>query len=535
MKLQAKDKRYVAALLAVLLLGGVFYFGGAMWGLPARLHPDEWSIVTPAIQMIKDHTFEPSVFFRPDHLLIMINMLIYKALTYVVGMSIEAIEAGHLHWLYFISRVITGCFGLGCAVLSYLVCSRIHKAAGLAAAFLFACYPLMVLNGHYVTPDVPIVFFMLLLILFAMKYMEQPDYKRLIILCLITALFITIKYTGAILCVFIAIVVIYTSVRDKDYWRILKQGALAVFLCLFFIFLISPVLFTNFPAVREAFLREARTTHLGADGLGVFGNLLFYCRTFVDYGGILLIPFMVIGIYYLAGKSRKTVKGQYLPIFFSFIYWIILSCVALHWDRWALPMYVSPLLLSALGIWYSLVWVRQGKMKKWRRKASGIIACIAVGLVALNLLTGSTVSLLKHMATDTRVTSKTYCDENDITEENAVFEGYTPLMQGGMKNIFDEFDETAGYKPKDPAKKYIVLSSDAYGRYFAEPEKYEKQIACYQAIFDHYELQAKFDSVKSKTSCIDVVNIFYNIQYFVELGKNPAIGPDILIYRVQQL
>ena len=47
--------------------------------------------------MIKDHTFEPSVFFRPDHLLIMINMLIYKALTYVVGMSIEAIEAGHLH------------------------------------------------------------------------------------------------------------------------------------------------------------------------------------------------------------------------------------------------------------------------------------------------------------------------------------------------------------------------------------------------------------------------------------------------------
>ena len=78
-------------------------------------------------------------------------------------------------------------------------------------------------------------------------------------------------------------------------------------------------------------------------------------------------------------------------------------------------------------------------MKKWRRKASGIIACIAVGLVALNLLTGSTVSLLKHMATDTRVTSKNYCDENDITEENAVFEGYTPLMQGGMKNIFDEF------------------------------------------------------------------------------------------------
>ena len=92
-----------------------------MWGLPARLHPDEWSIVSPAIQMIKDHTFEPDVFFRPDHLLIMINMLVYKALTYIVGMSIEVIEAGHLHWLYFISRMITACFGLGSIVLSYLV------------------------------------------------------------------------------------------------------------------------------------------------------------------------------------------------------------------------------------------------------------------------------------------------------------------------------------------------------------------------------------------------------------------------------
>ena len=391
----------------------------------------------------------------------------------------------------------------------------------------------MVLNGHYVTPDVPIVFFMLLFILLAMKYMERPDYKHLVLLCLITAMFITIKYTGAILCIFIAIAVIYASFRDRDYWRILKQGVVAVFLCLFFIFLISPVLFTNFPAVREAFIREARTTHLGADGLGVFGNLLFYCRTFVAYGGILLVPFMVIGIYYLVRKSQKTVKGQYLPIFFSFIYWIVLSCVALHWDRWALPMYVSPLLLSALGIWYSVEWVRQKDAKERWKKGAGIAACVAAGIVALNLLTGSTVSLLKHTVTDTRITSRIYCDENDITEENAAFEGYTPLLQGGMKNIFDEFDEASGYKLKDPAKEYIVLSSDAYGRYFAEPEKYQGQIACYQAIFENYELLAQFDSVKSKTSCIDVVNIIYNIQYFIELGKNPATGPDILIYRVR--
>lgn len=528
-----KDRKYIFLLLAILLLGGILYLGGSLWGLPALLHPDEWSIVSPAIQMIKDHSFEPNVFFRPDHLLIMLNMLVYKALTYLVGMSIEVIEAGHLHWLYFISRLITGCFGIGCIVLSYFIGSKFHKAAGLSAAFLFACYPLMVFNGHYVTPDIPTVFFMLLFILFAMKYMVQPDYKQLVLLCLVTAMFITIKYTGAILCLFIAIAVIYTSIRDKDYWKIIKQGFSAVFLCVFFVFLISPVLFTNFTATKNAFLKEARTTHLGADGLGFFGNLLFYCKTFVDYGGILLVPFMIVGIYFLLRRHKEKAKGQCLPVFFSFIYWIILSCVALHWDRWALPMYVSPLLLSSLGIWYTVKWVWETGMKNVRTKVFGIAVYGAAGLIALNLLTGSTASLLEHMVTDTRILSKAYCDENNITEENAAYEGYTPLLQGSMKNIFDEFDENRGFQLKDPAKEYVVLSSDAYGRYLAEPERFQMQDACYQAIFNDYELVKRFDSVKKQSSCIDIVNIVYNINYFIQLGKSPAAGPDILIYRTK--
>ena len=102
MKLK-KDRKYTFLLLAVLLLGGVFLSWREPVGGCPRFYPDEWSIVSPAIQMIKDHTFEPNVFFRPDHLLIMLNMLVYKALTYLVGMPIEVIEAGHLHWLYFIS------------------------------------------------------------------------------------------------------------------------------------------------------------------------------------------------------------------------------------------------------------------------------------------------------------------------------------------------------------------------------------------------------------------------------------------------
>ena len=105
---------------------------------------------------------------------------------------------------------------------------------------------------------------MLLFILIAMKYMVQPGYKQLALLCLATAMFITIKYTGAILMPFIAIVVIYTSIRDKDYWKIIKQGLFGGFsMCVLCVF-DFPVLFTNFTAAKNAFLKEARTTHLGA-------------------------------------------------------------------------------------------------------------------------------------------------------------------------------------------------------------------------------------------------------------------------------
>ena len=266
-------------LFFILLLGGFLIFGGAGWGLPALLHPDERTIVEPAMRMVQNRTFEPDVFYRPDHLLIQINALIYRVIVFFKGLPAESIGDISVHVFYLTGRIITGLFAFGSIIVAYLIGRKYSNAIGLISAFLFAVFPLFVTHSKFASPDVPITFFMLLFIYFALAYMQKPTLKLLTIMALVTAAFITVKYPGAILLVMVAVSVIVVSLVDKKFLRILKHGVATILFTVVFEFLISPALMFRFNDVRAAIINEAREEHLGADGLGMGGNILFYLNT----------------------------------------------------------------------------------------------------------------------------------------------------------------------------------------------------------------------------------------------------------------
>ena len=523
--------KHALILMLIIICSSIFIFGGADWGLPTLLHADEKTIVNSAIKMLQNRTFEPDVFYRPDHLLIQINMLIYRVLVFLYGAAIENINDIGIEVFYLTARVVTGVFAVGSIVVGYLIGKKYSNFVGLVSAFLFGFFPLYITHSHFATPDVPTVFFMLLFIYAALDYMQKPSFKNLTLMALVTAAFITIKYPGAILCGMIAISVIVSSIVEKRYVRIFKHGISAIFLVLAFIFLISPVLLLKFDNVRQAFINEARSTHLGADGFGVSGNMLFYIDNYLAASGIILLIFFFFGCYALLSRKQSIAKN--IPLFYSLIFWICLSCLSLHWERWGLPMYVSPLLISAIGIGkvYEIIKTNKRFSKRQKRclRIFAAVLCVSV----LNLITSSCANLLTFLLPDTRVVSQAYCEENGISESNSVFEGYTTLKLIGSATIMDAFEkiEDDVYYLSNNRIENIIISSNMYDRFKREPTRYTEQVSFYNSLDDNYIETKRFSEVSRSSSGIEIANIYYNIRFIMRAQIQGTLGPTLIFYK----
>ena len=523
--------KHVLMLMLIIICSSIFIFTGADWGLPTLLHPDENTIVNPAIKMLQNRSFEPDVFYRPDHLLIQINMLIYRVLVFLYGVTIENINDIGIEVFYLTARVVTGVFAVGSIIAGYLIGKKYSNFVGLVSAFLFGFFPLYIRHSHFATPDIPTVFFMLLFIYAALVYMQKPSFKNHTLMALVTAAFITIKYPGAILCGMIAISVIVSSIVEKRYVRIFKHGISAIFLVLAFIFLISPVLLLKFDNVRQAFINEARSTHLGADGFGVSGNMLFYIDNYLAASGIILLIFFFFGCYALLSRKQSITKN--IPLFYSLIFWICLSCLSLHWERWGLPMYVSPLLISAIGIGkvYEIIKTNKRFSKRQKRclRIFAAVLCVSV----LNLITSSCANLLTFLLPDTLVVSQAYCEENGISESNSVFEGYTTLKLNGPATIMNAFEKMGDdvYYLRNNRIENIIVSSNMYDRFKGEPTRYTEQVSFYNSLDDNYIETKRFSGVSRSSSRIEIANIYDNISYIIRAQNHGTLGSTLIFYK----
>lgn len=127
--------------------------------------------------------------------------------------------------------------------------------------------PPLVEHSRYATPDVPLVFAVLLTILGAVRYIQRESWPWLVLASAGVAIGITAKYPAVAATSTIAVAVIVASIRSRRYWRIPVRGAAAIVMVLGFTFTLSPTLFTNFSEVRAQLFQQNSTGHLGADGL----------------------------------------------------------------------------------------------------------------------------------------------------------------------------------------------------------------------------------------------------------------------------
>ncbi|HYA13622.1 MAG TPA: phospholipid carrier-dependent glycosyltransferase, partial [Syntrophales bacterium] len=339
-------KKFV--LLLIITTGLFLRVAGADWGFPFLVHPDESVVAEIPIQMVERSTLDPGEYSHPDHFDIYANALLYLAASHLVYHKplAETFE-NHKLLFYHTSRIFVAILGIACIIAAFFIGEEYGGNTGLIAAMLVAIFPSYVTHSHFITADIPLTLFVLSVILFTVRYLKNASNKDLLTASFFSALAVSVKYPGVLTLLLILSAIVCKNYRNKKVLFVKSLKAITTFV--FILFISSPYLFINWFRVIQALYVNATPVHLGADGLDWHGTMLFYAKNYFDFSGCLVTIFFGLGTFYII----KIEKMLAIPMFFGLFYWIVLSKLGLHWERWALPMYTCPLLVSAYGINYA--------------------------------------------------------------------------------------------------------------------------------------------------------------------------------------
>lgn len=535
--LKEKGNHYYFFILICIFAAAVtLRIVGINWGMPHNnLHPDEGLIFEEAYQHALNRDFDVHAYYRPNHVSIKLNTLVYIGIQELYftpqGQTDFAFNySTHFALFTTASRVLTALFGVGTVILAWLIGSFWGRKQGLLAALLFAVFPSFIQHSHYITPDMPLLFFLLGVLWAALCYQRKPSISWLFWMSFFTALATCEKYPGIFGSILIAVSVCTTHM--KKFSRIVRDGCLAILFLILGIMAVSPILLLDFRNVLTVIAGQNHSYHLGADGLNFGETLLFYAKTTVVHCGLLLTISCIYGI---VRSFRKNVKMSLLLLAFG-AYIVPLSTLSIHWERYALPIYATELLFGAFGA-VCIVEDMQGLLRKFftkQRLLSWIPYAVFFLLPAGSLLAGSMAICGSFLAPDSRIYLQEVVAEMGVTTSNTVFDCNTPLDPGGYYGVFANFEEANPEKFKyGGPPRYVMTSSGQRDLYMeSDPDVYGWIANFYRKLDENYPMVFLFTVENPQSYFLELQNIWFSARSVYRYLRGAATGYEIRLYQL---
>ncbi len=216
--MQKNNFPFVISAAVIILFSMVLRVIGIKFGLPMAYHNDE-PVLVLATQQFFSGDFDPHNFLYPSFLMYVMHLV--ERIYYLFVAT-----PPDLSTLYILSRLTVGLFG-GATVWLIIIIGKtlFNKYIGLAAGLILAVAHLHVVNSHFATTDVPLTFFILLTLYFAIKMALDGRLKYYILTAVSFGLTVSIKIPGAVLFVSILIAHLYYVKKhfDINYSAIFKR------------------------------------------------------------------------------------------------------------------------------------------------------------------------------------------------------------------------------------------------------------------------------------------------------------------------
>lgn len=490
-------------ILLILTLTSVLLMTGLRKDLPFAADVDEADFACKAIRMAQEGTLNPRWFGHPGSTILYPLTALYTVM-HKVAPSWGVLEAPprnravfeHKAWPFYLAgRLVNMAYFLGCILLVWRVGLRaFDNATALMGAWFFATTPFVILYASIIRTDLSATFFGLLCLLFCLRHAAQPSMSNRLLAGLAAGLALSSRYFMIALLPILPLAELAAARNYPPSRRALRwlgwSAALGLIVLIGFA-LTSPYAIIRHDITWRNVTGEARSTHLGADGLTPAGNLLWYFGTLLPrHISRAVIPLMGLGLLFTL-RQRRT--ASLILAANAGLFMVAICLPRLHWDRWIIPALPILFLFAAWALVVMFRWCH-GRWSGLKQYEALLLALLAV-VFSARALRHSVRESIQYAQPGTRVAAREWVMRNVPPGARFFQEGQSIALQG-EPYVLDDHYALAPQWLKNPAHyleyDYIVANSRMYDRYFAEPQRYAREVAIYQWLFDHATLVAEF-------------------------------------------
>jgi hypothetical protein len=497
--------RYV--LIALVGLAFVLHIWGIRQDLPYLPQVDEVTFVPRAVHMAATGNLNPGWFGHPGSTVIYTlaaSYHIWDVVAYHGNISqpdpeLSARFKANSYEFYILGRLLIIAYSTASLVFVYLVGVRAFgECVGVMGAWLALMCPLAVSYAQIVRTDSAAVFFGVLALWCCLRLYDRSTLRNQALAGVAIGLAIATRYF------MVALIPVLLAVDSLVTWQQMAQppearperlnrvwlGAGVGLLSIAAAFaLTSPYVFLDFKTAFASIAYEAQVSYPGYEGFTPLGNLWWYLTQVIPsnfYWPQTLLAGAGIGLVIWQRKPKPALLFGFIPIFLA---GICLS--ALHRDRWLIEILPILALMAANAIETLLASLSQRLEMKPPLQSQLLLSSLV--LISIWPMVGLVQLDLRQTTPSTMIQAREWILANIPAGSHIAEEDYTaPLW--GTNYVFAKPDSLAtNHSVHDyylQGYRYMVASDWMYGRYLAEPSRYRREIAFYQALSTEKLLQS---------------------------------------------
>ena len=489
----------VAALGAILVVGGLRRGLGLRWGDPYVYHPDEWMIARHAMTMVATSDWNPHTFVYPSVLLELhagLVALLHGARPVTLAVGQPWLYEGEFlpqQFRYILAgRTLVSLMGIGTILVVFETGRRlVGIAGGLAAAAILAVLPLAVENAHYLTTDVPVAFLCAGCLLATVIAARSDRLRWWVVAGLVAGLAGSTKWNGLLVVGVPLLALLMTRLGERlSLSTVVRRDALVRLVAILGAAAVGLVSATPAivlaPSEVAAWLSLLTDFYRFPDPRQTEGSLDFNLGALVTGFGPVL-AWSVAGLAVAAWRSwtDPRMRAAITIPAFILVYLVAVSIPARHYERNLLP--ILPYLAIAGGIATAtlLGWARNRPIRARPRPS------LATGLVAIALITSLVVPAAASAeitnamrGPDTRQLARTWMLDHVPSGTTIAREVYTPQFgyrEFRVRGSYFLHQHTLEHY-RTLGVRYLIASGRTYDRFVDMPGAVEES-AFYHALF----------------------------------------------------
>lgn len=467
-------------LSAILILALGLRLWGIRFGLPHLFHPDEWAIVDPAMMMLRTGDFNPDDFHYPTFFIY--NEAFVFALRFLYGAArgqFTTINDLPITGMYVWGRIFAALYGTAAVFIIYKAGQRLFdRRVGIVSALFLAVAFLHVRDSHYIAVDIPSTTLATLSFLFACGILTTGAWRYYLLSGLAAGLGTATKWNVApiLVCMLTAHFLSYARKEPID-------GRIFSGLGMFVAGLVigtpyawkDPMDFFN--TVGPVFAHYS----VGHEGFEAMSPILYYLNNIASQEGASITIALAALTGLTVSMARHRAKDVFI-IIFPVIYLLGFARSPVTFPRTVLPLYPFIALYAGCAVMQFTQWITE-RFKESRDTQRVLIAGIAALLIAVPSIVRSVQYAQGSTTVSTRTQAGAWIDANIPKEAKLAAEFYAPPVSDDFDIVeLAHIDEFPGKWFKAEKFDYIIFDSADYGRYFAEPTRYAKQVAKYNEL-----------------------------------------------------